>query len=30
VEKVVIRWPNGAVQVESQVPIDRYFVIHER
>lgn len=30
VDSVHIRWPNGSLQVESQVPIDRYFLIQER
>lgn len=30
VEKVVVRWPNGNVQTETRVPIDRYFEIEER
>jgi hypothetical protein len=30
IDKAVIRWPNGEVQVEERVPIDRYYVINER
>ena len=30
VDSLTIRWPSGTVQVEQQVPIDRYFTIHER
>jgi hypothetical protein len=30
VDSVVIRWPNGNMQVEEHVPLDRYYVVRER
>jgi len=30
VDSVVVRWPNGQVQVEEKVPLDRYSTIVER
>jgi hypothetical protein len=30
IDSIVVRWPNGGVQVERQAPIDCYFRIQER
>jgi hypothetical protein len=30
IDSVLIRWPNGNLQVEEKVPLDHYFLVRER